>query len=443
MSKNPDHFHFDIPIPIIVLAYFFNPPIGVVLTVLRAISIPNARQKVNDAARKAEAKFEELKYKTKDEYQDSYQYAAEPKGKQKKKKKGPSAGVVLSMISCILFFILGVIMLLGVLTGSASLGDFLWNTIFYVFPFMCISGGSYLTALFFKGKDARYNRIRAIIGDKDSFSLVKIAAASKESLKKVRRDVQHLIDKGEFGDTAYIDLSTNNFMRHPDAQPDYVEGFDYRSVYDKDIFGKAESESVKKGQKTEKNEPDAEKDKTDQSEKTVSDKDNFRAIILEIRRLNDEIHDFAVSERIYRIEEHTQHIFDYVIDHPEAMPQIRTFMNYYLPTTLKLLESYSRIERVGVAGENMKKSKENIENILDMLVVGFEQQVDQLFKNESIDISSDISVLETMMQKDGLSGKSDFQMNLESFANEIDFGGVAAQQAPAQDDKSDPSPQTE
>ena len=87
----------------------------------------------------------------------------------------------------------------------------------------------------------------------------------------------------------------------------------------------------------------------------------------------------------------------------------------------------------------MKKSKENIESILDMLVVGFEQQVDQLFKNESIDISSDISVLETMMQKDGLSGKSDFQFNLESLANEMDFGSMAAQQMP--DDKTDPSAQ--
>jgi len=113
-------------------------------------------------------------------------------------------------------------------------------------------------------------------------------------------------------------------------------------------------------------------------------------------------------------------------------------MNYYLPTTLKLLESYSRIERVGVAGENMKKSKENIEKILDMLAVGFEQQVDQLFKNESIDISSDISVLETMMQKDGLGGKSPYRIDFDSLnmdpaaekAADVSFGGTAAQQLP-------------
>ena len=95
-------------------------------------------------------------------------------------------------------------------------------------------------------------------------------------------------------------------------------------------------------------------------------------------------------------------------------------MNYYLPTTLKLLESYAKIEHVGVAGENMQKSKEDIEKILDMLVYGFVQQVDQLYASEYVDISSDIDVLETMMKKDGLvGGGKDFDVK--------SFGGAAAE----------------
>jgi len=432
LSRN-QNFHFDIPIPIIVLAYFFNPPIGVVLTVLRLISVPKAGKTVDEAVKTAGKKVDEVLSGLGGEQNTGTRQAGK-RGAARRKKR-TSAGVVLSMISCIFFFILGIIMMFGALASFWSFGSFIEDVLRYVFPFMCLSGGSYLMSLFFKGRDARFNRIRAIIGEKDSFSLAKIAAASKQSLKKVRRDVQHLIDKGEFGDTAYIDLGTSNFMRHPDAAPDFVEGFDYRSVYDKEIFGKTEENAPNKSRKADKNDETKTEDKT---EKKSSDKDNFRSIILEIRRLNDEIRDIAVSERIYRIEEHTQHIFDYVTDHPEAMPQIRTFMNYYLPTTLKLLESYSRIERVGVAGENMKKSKENIEKILDMLAVGFEQQVDQLFKNESIDISSDISVLETMMQKDGLGGKSPYRIDFDSLnmdpaaekAADVSFGGTAAQQLP-------------
>jgi hypothetical protein len=78
----------------------------------------------------------------------------------------------------------------------------------------------------------------------------------------------------------------------------------------------------------------------------------------------------------------------------------------------------------------MRKSKENIEHILDLLAVGFEQQVDQLFRNESIDISSDVSVLETMMKKDGLSGKDGFDLAsyVDTVSDPFDgpSGGAAA-----------------
>ena len=77
-------------------------------------------------------------------------------------------------------------------------------------------------------------------------------------------------------------------------------------------------------------------------------------------------------------------------------------MNYYLPTTLKLLTSYANIERVGVAGDNMRKSKESIEETLDMLVFAFEKELDRLYESESIDINSDIEVLEKMLKKDGM-----------------------------------------
>lgn len=79
-------------------------------------------------------------------------------------------------------------------------------------------------------------------------------------------------------------------------------------------------------------------------------------------------------------------------------------MTYYLPTTLKLLESYSEIERVGVAGDNMKSAKDNIEKTLDLLVEAYKKLLDQLYQSENMDISSDIDVLEQMMKKDGLTG---------------------------------------
>ena len=143
---------------------------------------------------------------------------------------------------------------------------------------------------------------------------------------------------------------------------------------------------------------------------------------MKIRQLNASISDPDVSDKISKIEEQTRYIFGYVSDHPEKRGNISKFMNYYLPTTLKLLESYATLEKMGEGGENMQKSKEGIEGILTMLSDGFIRQTDQLFAAESIDISSEIEVLETMMKKDGLAGERDFG-----------FGGTAAAAAKKDD----------
>jgi 5-bromo-4-chloroindolyl phosphate hydrolysis protein len=85
-------------------------------------------------------------------------------------------------------------------------------------------------------------------------------------------------------------------------------------------------------------------------------------------------------------------------------------MSYYLPTTLKLVRSYATLEKQGVKGENITSTKKSIGEILDTLSVGYEQQLDQLFKSDAIDIAADINVLENLMQQDGLTGeKSGFQ----------------------------------
>jgi len=128
----------------------------------------------------------------------------------------------------------------------------------------------------------------------------------------------------------------------------------------------------------------------------------FEKIISEIRQLNVEILDEAVSAKIDRIEEVTGKIFKLVEEVPAKRDRIHSFMNYYLPSTLKLLHSYSMLERQGIDGENIAEAKGRIENILDKLAAGFEQQLDQLFREDALDISADVQVLETMMKRDGL-----------------------------------------
>ena len=112
--------------------------------------------------------------------------------------------------------------------------------------------------------------------------------------------------------------------------------------------------------------------------------------------------------KIDRIGEITSKIYGYVKQNPSKEGQLRSFLNYYLPTTLKILKAYARMEDQGVEGENIRTAKARIEGMMDKVVDGFEKQLDRLFEVDTMDITADVEVLERMLEKDGLSGGMDF-----------------------------------
>ena len=130
--------------------------------------------------------------------------------------------------------------------------------------------------------------------------------------------------------------------------------------------------------------------------------------ISEMRRLNDSIEDEKISAQIDHLEEVTGKILDQVIAQPRKQPQIRRFLDYYLPTTLKLLENYAAFEEAGVSGENLSQAKSRIEATMDSIVAGFEHQLDELYRTDAMDIDSDIRVMETMLRRDSATVADDF-----------------------------------
>ncbi len=125
--------------------------------------------------------------------------------------------------------------------------------------------------------------------------------------------------------------------------------------------------------------------------------------IAEMKRLNDAIKDEKISADIDRLEALSAKIFAQVRANPDKLPQIRKFMNYYLPTTLKLLNAYDRMGAQGVSGENIGGTMQRVESMMGTIVTAFEKQLDMLFGSEAMDISADITVLENMMKREGLS----------------------------------------
>ncbi len=132
--------------------------------------------------------------------------------------------------------------------------------------------------------------------------------------------------------------------------------------------------------------------------------------VSEMKRLNDSIKDEKISAQIDELENATMKIISYVVEHPEKLPRIRQFMNYYLPTTLKLLNTYDRMGAVGVDGENIGGTMDKIESMMDTVVTAFHRQLDALFGDEALDISTDITVMENLLAREGLGGT---QINVE------------------------------
>ena len=154
--------------------------------------------------------------------------------------------------------------------------------------------------------------------------------------------------------------------------------------------------------------PKAEAKKTEpkpaEDPKTAALRKEKDRAISELRRLNDAIPDEKISAQIDHLEDVTGKIIGHVIEKPEKKTQISRFLDYFLPTTLKLLNAYDRMDSAGISGSNIDATKQKVETMLDTLCTAFDKQLDALFGDEALDISTDITVMENLLAQEGLSG---------------------------------------
>lgn len=298
------------------------------------------------------------------------------------KFKNMNGGLSLLLLSC---GVVSAFVAMGLL--GSSIDAITWGGASYFLEGLlqtCIAGGVSAGSLMWRSAIKKRNRrarsYRLMQAGRDKLSIEELARANNVSVPVVKKDVEKMIDAGLWGKTAYLDQVSDTL---------YLK-------YDPNAIARTASAP----QPTPTPAPKAEPAPRPQPEKKV---DEYQQILDEIRQLNDDIVDSEVSVKISAIEGLTGKIFRIVAEKPEKKSEIRSFMSYYLPTTLKLLRSYRTFEKQGVGGENIDAAKKDIERILDTLVVGFRQQLDQLFKADALDISTDIEVLEQMMKKDGLS----------------------------------------
>lgn len=134
----------------------------------------------------------------------------------------------------------------------------------------------------------------------------------------------------------------------------------------------------------------------------------------EMGRLYMSIKDPEVRGKINEIMRITDKIAQDAISDPSDIPQIKKFMNYYLPTTIKLLNAYDRMSAQGIEGENLDKSMKSINDMLDTAIEAYKKRLDSLFANQALDIETDIQVMNTMLAREGLSGGKDFEVKADA-----------------------------
>lgn len=289
------------------------------------------------------------------------------------KRKGFAPGTVKMVVGGVMagMFALGTIAQLATFVESLRYGFFFADELVNVFVMLAGFGvglGMLLTGREQRGRMERYTNYLAYIGANRQVSLAPMAAAMDVSVRRLTRDLRKMLATHVLP-TGYLDLKAGKLML---TEMGYTEP-----------------------------EPEPEPQPEPEKNQQPSQEDE---ILREIRLINDLIPDPVISAKIDRIEEVTHKILQYQKTHPQRTEQLRTFLNYYLPTTLDILRSYARLDAQGVEGENITAAKQRIEGMMDKVVEGFEKQLDKLFSSDAMDIAADVQVLENMLKKDGLSG---------------------------------------
>ncbi|MFG6383287.1 MAG: 5-bromo-4-chloroindolyl phosphate hydrolysis family protein [Lachnospiraceae bacterium] len=254
---------------------------------------------------------------------------------------------------------------------------------------MLCAGSNMLSAL------KRYHRYIMELQGRTYCNIKELADKSGKSPRFVLKDIRKMINKGWFRQ-GHLDHDNTCLIVSHDTYQEY-------QYIQKQRIEQKQSELEQKMEYKDNNLKDGQIDS--EVQKVIFEGKEY---IRKIKSCNHTIQKEDISQKISRMEMLIQKIFDRVKEDPDSLEDIQKLMDYYLPTTVKLLEAYQQLDNQPVQGENIRSSKLEIEKTLDTLNIAFEKLLDSLFEDVAWDVSSDISVLHTMLAQEGLTG-NDFK----------------------------------
>lgn len=277
----------------------------------------------------------------------------------------------------------------------------------------------------------RFRKYVSVLGNRTYCMVEELADSVGESSKFVRKDLKKMIRQGFFPQ-GYLDqketcliTDKQTYQQYQDAQQSYEarkkaaqqskdpgrrdgDGQYFETAFDSESSGGSENTAAKRSGTNQNGAASghfADSDiRADLDPKCAELIAQGRSYIRHIHECNDRIPDEAMSEKLARLEVVVTRIFTEAERNPEVVDDLKKMMSYYLPTTKKLLDAYCNLNEQPVGGQNIDTMKKEIEETLDTLNSAFEKLLDDLFEEQAWDISSDISVLNTMLAQEGLTG---------------------------------------
>ena len=340
------HYFAKIPTIAIFIVMAMSGPLGVLLFILKGID-QKMQKEEQEAARDRGDYRADLGPEPDRKSEPVYGHDI-PTAEQKSAKQWHKNIAVLCTIMGAVFLFAGVTDAVDIIGAWQILPD--PGELFSDIVMAIGGGGALLTGL-------RMNRTRKleqlldkVVGERDNIPLPELFAAAGVDAARGRAAVKSAIEHGYFGADAYIDNRTDTLV----------------------VRGAAPQPKKPAQAPTPKAHPAAE--------------DEYAALLRQLREVN--------SGRIFALAQKD----------PDKKAQLQKFMNYYLPTALKLLNTYASLSGQAVEGTNITEAKHSIERSMDLLVTAFENQLDKLFQADALDVNADIAALEGMLNLDGLTG---------------------------------------
>lgn len=277
--------------------------------------------------------------------------------------------------------------LTGLIAGTATLGSgFVFSAAFLGVFSLLLGKGMRMQKL-----SALANRYVEIIGKRQYIDIATLALSLNKSERRAVREIKKLLSQGYFPQ-GHLDRNCTTFILTDEVFNHYLEletSGPTPGIIDTTARSGDEQEF-----------PTLTPEESAELSRMIREGNDY---ILKIKELNNAIPGVEISAKLDRLEGLLKEIFVRVREHPEQMSRIHELMDYYLPTSVKLVDAYREYDKVSEPGKEILSAKKDIENTLDTINSALGKLLNRLFKDSVLDVTTDAQVLKTILAQKGLS----------------------------------------